>query len=148
MKARLVPVTLDGFRGEYEFLSNMYPVTIQYSGHEFHSSEQLYQWLKTYGYEPYQTWVLEAKTPHKSKNISRRNGFPSSNEDDKMFFMEISLDVKFNIPEMADKLIGTDGVDLVEFNWWKDQFWGVYDGHGQNRLGKMLMNKRRQLMSK
>ena len=36
-------------------------------------------------------------------------------------------------------LKATGDAVLVEGNWWRDDFWGVYEGKGQNILGKILM---------
>ena len=35
------------------------------------------------------------------------------------------------------------GKILIEGNWWKDTYWGVCDGKGQNKLGELLMKVRK-----
>ena len=51
---------------------------------------------------------------------------------------------------LAYKLMATKGRRLVEGNTWGDRVWGaVWDGHqwvGENRLGKMLMQVRQELI--
>jgi predicted NAD-dependent protein-ADP-ribosyltransferase YbiA (DUF1768 family) len=42
-------------------------------------------------------------------------------------------------------LLETGDAELVEGNWWDDTFWGVCNGVGQNNLGKILMDTRREL---
>ena len=37
-------------------------------------------------------------------------------------------------------------VDLIEGNTWGDTFWGQVDGKGENKLGKLLMKIRDELM--
>jgi predicted NAD-dependent protein-ADP-ribosyltransferase YbiA (DUF1768 family) len=34
---------------------------------------------------------------------------------------------------------------LMEGNYWKDTYWGVCNGDGDNRLGEMLMRVRREI---
>lgn len=44
--------------------------------------------------------------------------------------------------ELSDKLIDTDDAILIEGNHWGDTTWGMVNGKGQNRLGKILMELR------
>jgi hypothetical protein len=48
-------------------------------------------------------------------------------------------------PELAEKLLATGERYLEETNWWGDNTWGVYQGEGQNLLGKILMDTRARL---
>jgi hypothetical protein len=36
-------------------------------------------------------------------------------------------------------LVDTGDAYLEETNYWHDTFWGVYNGIGENNLGKLLM---------
>ena len=47
--------------------------------------------------------------------------------------------------ELAGKLLNTGDAELVEGNHWGDRYWGVCDGEGQNKLGKLLMQVRGEL---
>ena len=42
-------------------------------------------------------------------------------------------------------LLDTGDKFIEETNWWKDQFWGVYNGVGENNLGKILMRIREEI---
>jgi predicted NAD-dependent protein-ADP-ribosyltransferase YbiA (DUF1768 family) len=45
-------------------------------------------------------------------------------------------------------LLATGDVELIEGNWWGDQFWGQCPvGKGENWLGRLLMELRRDLRS-
>ena len=46
---------------------------------------------------------------------------------------------KFKNEELAQLLIDTDGHELIEGNWWRDFYWGVCNGKGENHLGKLIM---------
>ena len=44
-----------------------------------------------------------------------------------------------------DKLLDTGDTELIEGNNWHDTFWGVCKGKGQNNLGKILMEVRKDI---
>lgn len=145
--------TLEGFRGDYDFLSNMYEYEIEYKGLTFPSSEHLYQWLKVEPTAPdAQKWRDKIRTsPHgkKAKFIPKENGFPFRKVDDvdefRLKAMKVALWAKFKNPEMSKKLLATKDIALVEHNWWRDDFFGVHKGMGQNHLGRLLMELRMYL---
>ena len=47
--------------------------------------------------------------------------------------------------ELAQKLLKTGTKYLVEGNYWGDTEWGVCNGKGKNKLGKILMRVREEL---
>jgi predicted NAD-dependent protein-ADP-ribosyltransferase YbiA (DUF1768 family) len=66
----------------------------------------------------------------------------------KFSYMELGLRLKFQNSDLAEKLIATGDEELVEGNTWGDRVWGVCDGEGENRLGKLLMKIREEIKSK
>lgn len=48
-------------------------------------------------------------------------------------------------PYLAELLLATGDEELVEGNVWGDTFWGVCEGKGENWLGKILMDIRKEL---
>jgi len=48
-------------------------------------------------------------------------------------------------PELRDKLLATNDAYLVEGNNWKDTYWGICNGVGENWLGRILMIVRHAL---
>jgi predicted NAD-dependent protein-ADP-ribosyltransferase YbiA (DUF1768 family) len=63
--------------------------------------------------------------------------------DIKIKVMEEALLSKFTLNEdIKQKLKDTGDLYLEETNWWKDTFWGVCDGVGENNLGKCLMSSK------
>lgn len=145
--------TTEGFQGEYDFLSNMYPFEVEYRGLTFASSEHLYQWLKVDPNTSFsQLWrdkIRHASNGRIAKKITKESAFPFRPVDDvdefRLKAMKIALWAKFKQREMADKLLSTDDIALVEHNYWKDDFFGVYQGVGQNHLGRLLMELRMYL---
>ncbi len=47
--------------------------------------------------------------------------------------------------ELAQKLINTGDAELIEKNYWHDYFWGECNGKGENWLGKILMQIRKNI---
>ena len=48
-------------------------------------------------------------------------------------------------PNLARLLIETGDATLIEGNTWGDRVWGVCDGVGENRLGRILMRIRSEI---
>jgi ribA/ribD-fused uncharacterized protein len=132
--------TNHAFTGEYLFLSNMFLVPIVYRGRVYGSSEAAYQAQKCSREEDKNQFMF-AK-PHDAKKIGRALERRPDFEDLKVQFMREILTVKFRIPELRAMLLATGDMELVEANYWKDFFWGVCKGEGQNLLGKLLMEIR------
>jgi hypothetical protein len=49
-------------------------------------------------------------------------------------------------PDIRQRLLYTINDDLVEGNNWNDTYWGVCNGIGQNKLGKILMRVRKEIV--
>ncbi len=47
--------------------------------------------------------------------------------------------------DLAEMLFATGSAELIEENSWGDTFWGVCEGEGENRLGRVLMEVRDEL---
>jgi predicted NAD-dependent protein-ADP-ribosyltransferase YbiA (DUF1768 family) len=56
-----------------------------------------------------------------------------------------ALRIKFKNPELRAMLLTTGDEELIEGNWWRDTYWGVCEGIGQNKLGKLLMQVREEI---
>lgn len=136
---------IDSFRGEYQFLSNMFPTKIEFEGKIWNSSENIYQSFKT-GYV-LERAIFPTMTPSESKNYwknspTRTPQFFTS----RVRYMERALRAKFSNPHLKSLLLATGDAELIEGNWWGDTFWGVFDktGKGHNMLGKLLMKLREE----
>lgn len=145
--------TSEGFRGEYLFLSNFYPVHVNVLGRGWSSSEHAFQAHKSlFARERSMVpaWLdrLQASSIRESKACGKRlaidveawNSFSAE-------AMRRSLAAKFSDPGLAYRLISTGETVLVEYNSWGDRLWGV-DAKtrvGQNRLGGLLMELRARL---
>jgi ribA/ribD-fused uncharacterized protein len=132
------------FDGEYEFLSNFYPCEVMLDGVKYPSTENAYQAAKT---TPENRSGFVNCTAADSKTLGRKCKMRSDWDEVKISVMRDLLVQKFAPgTELAEKLIKTQGSELVEGNHWGDVFWGVCKGVGQNHLGKLLMEIREKLI--
>jgi ribA/ribD-fused uncharacterized protein len=65
--------------------------------------------------------------------------------DIKIDVMRDLLQEKFSDDDLRELLLATGDAELIEGNTWNDYFWGVCLGEGQNWLGKLLMEVRKEL---
>ena len=129
------------FRGEYGFLSNFWKAKTVYGGVEFPTSEHAYQAAKS---DDERIWRYFAtlETAAEAKRCGRMIELRPGWHEIKVDVMLAVLISKFSDIHLMDKLVATEGSELIEKNSWGDVFWGVYQGVGDNRLGKLLMDIR------
>jgi ribA/ribD-fused uncharacterized protein len=132
------------FDGRYSFLSNFYRSPVTLDGLEYPSVEHAYQAAKTTDPEERAT-VREALTPGLAKRLGRQVHLRPDWEDVKLAVMADLLRQKFDRPPLAKALLETGDEELVEVNYWRDTYWGVFHGTGENHLGRLLMERREQL---
>lgn len=146
------------FRGadaRWGWLSNFYMHAIWVGGTRYPSAEHLYQSLKTVEARHHEK-VRKAASAADAKRLGRL--VPMRENFDRIQTMRAVLALKFQDPELREKLLATSAV-LVENT--KDKFWGRgtgpldritgrWDGvgpmdNGENMLGQLLMALRQQL---
>lgn len=132
------------FDKEYYFLSNYYPSKITFEGIEYKTVEHAFQAAKSLdNFERYTIAIMP--TPGRAKQMGRSVSLRADWEEVKESVMETCLREKFAIPELREKLLATGDEELIEGNTWNDRFWGVCNGEGENKLGKLLMKIRKEL---
>jgi ribA/ribD-fused uncharacterized protein len=141
------PDKIAEFQGEYRFLSNFWPAEIVYEGITYPTAEHAYQAAKTLDVEQRKK-IAALPTPAEAKTAGRALKLRDDWETAKFTVMEEVVRYKFtHHPELGAKLLATGGHLLEEGNTWGDRVWGVYQGQGENRLGKILMKVRDELRS-
>lgn len=90
--------------------------------------------------------IANASTPGLAKKMGRSVSLRPDWEDIKDDVMLEGLYRKFADDELAEWLLDTGDEELIEGNWWGDRYWGVCNGVGQNKLGKLLMKVREELV--
>lgn len=143
-----------GFFGDRYFLSNFYPCVIVYDEREWPSVEHAYQAMKTTNLKIQEFIRQEVKRPGEVKQIMSDRLIPLRPDWNKIKFdiMYELLKIKFNDPQLAQRLIDTGTERLIEWNTWHDNTWGVCTcprcqtyKPAKNALGRLLMDIRDHL---
>lgn len=133
------------FRGEFYFLSNMYPCTLEGKLHTYNSAEQAYVYAKCDN-KADQDRILACQSGYSAKQVGKTVKLRSDWDSIKLKVMEKVLRMKFGRGSvLARLLVETGDMPLQEDNTWGDTFWGVCNGVGENHLGKLLMKLRDEL---
>lgn len=129
---------IDSFRGSYDFLSNFY---LEIDGSNV---ETKFQRSKCADWKD--THKFDGLTPGQAKRLGRKVNLRSDWEEVKLDVMHDLVLEKFeNDPTILDKLLNTRDAMLIEGNDWGDTFWGQVEGIGENHLGKILIEVRKEL---
>lgn len=137
---------INKFENEYAFLSNFYECPVRYGYYVFGSSEAAFQSAKTTNEKFIQQFT--SLTPSESKKLGRKIPLRKDWEQIKDVVMYQIVTAKFHQnPDLREKLLATGDEELIEGNWWNDTYWGQCNGIGQNKLGKILMEVRKELRS-
>lgn len=137
---------INSFRNEYFFLSNFYNCIVEIEGIKFNNAEAAFQAMKCE--EKSDREIFRNLSALEAKRLGRRaNLRPNWNLLRMKYMKEIILDKFSRNPELKEKLLATGNAELIEGNTWNDKFWGVniYTGVGENHLGKILMEVRKEL---
>lgn len=137
-------MAINKFRGEYAFLSNMYPIMVRIDGESYPSAEHAFQALKSLN-KDVRLAISVCRSPSEAKYAGKHIELRDDWDSVKVDIMYKILLAKFKNPELAKKLKDTGSEELIEGNTWNDKFWGVCNGDGQNMLGKLLMKVREEL---
>ena len=131
------------FRGEYDFLSNMYLAKMVYKQRVYPSAEHFFQCCKPYGEED-REFIRTAFTPGIAKSRGRQVQLRAGWNEKRVAFMRFALGLKFSQHrDLLTRLKAVEG-EIIEWNSWGDTFWG-YDVNkkwGENKLGILLMELR------
>lgn len=143
---------IKSFSGRYAFLSNFYHAPFELFGMLWPTVEHFYQAGKIDNRRPDMwDWVEKircAKTPGEAKRLGRALPLREGWEGMKEGCMRFGLKAKFEFnPDLGKQLMDTSPSLLIEGNTWGDRYWGVCCGEGQNRLGVLLMELRRNLLA-
>jgi ribA/ribD-fused uncharacterized protein len=141
-----VPTKIAEFQGDYRWLSNFWPCSVEFEGITYPSAEHAYQAAKTLDASERRR-IAALATPSEAKTAGRALK-PQRDDWERVKFdvMERVVRDKFNRnADLRAKLLATGDADLLEGNTWGDRVWGVVDGTGENRLGKILMAVRAEL---
>lgn len=130
------------FYGNYDFLSNFYDTEVRVDNIIYNNAESAYQAQKCMDRRMDFIGLSGAQAKKLGRIVPLDGGF----ESNKLYLMEVIVRCKFNQnPYLAERLKDTGSAELIEGNYWKDTYWGICNGVGQNNLGKILMKVRDEL---
>ena len=136
---------IDSFQGDYRFLSNFWSAEVVFEGITYPTAEHAYQSAKTLDRAERQR-IAALPTPADAKRAGRALKPREDWEAVKFEVMERCVLDKFTRhADLRQQLLATGDAELIEGNTWGDRVWGVYQGEGENRLGKILMKVRGEL---
>lgn len=147
IKVGVVKMTevINNFRGENAFLSNFTPCQIVYEGVVYPTVEHAFQGAKCKHPED-KAKIAMLAIPALAKKAGRRVDMRVDWNEIKVRVMKELLTLKFADPELRKALLKTGNAVLIEGNTWNDTFWGVCDGKGENYLGRLLMEVRKDIL--
>lgn len=139
---------IKGFFGEYRWLSNFWYITnpiVDKFAIPYYTNEHYYQACKS-DQENVRLYISLLKSPGEAKKAGAKITKRANWHDVSLDVMREGLEQKFTKNnDLKQKLLDTGDAYLEETNTWKDFFYGVCNGIGENHLGKLLMQLREQL---
>lgn len=153
-----MPDTIIKFEGAFKFLSNFHPAEVELDGMRFPTVEHAYQAAKTVDMVDRQR-IACCGTAAAAKRMGRRVELRGNWPRVQKRTMQLLLRKKFKPgSDLAEALLATGDMELIEGNFWHDNFWGVClceecgarrrrgeAEPGKNHLGKLLMQIREDL---
>lgn len=143
--------TIGEFNGAFRFLSNFWKEPIEFEGLTYPTTENAYQAAKTENHD--MRWAISQMSPADAKKAGRGLKLRDDWDDIKLAIMERLLAKKFRNGLLRSGLINTSPGELIEGNYWHDNFWGnctcerCKDIPGANHLGRLLMELRASLIT-
>lgn len=135
-----------GFFGGTRYLSNFEPCLIRIGDRVFKNSEAAYMAEKTND-EAQKDHLQHLTGPEAKKygqTVTLRDNWDSVKYDAMKKVVKAKFTQNHNL---RLQLLITGDKYLEETNWWKDRYWGVWDGIGLNCLGTILMEVRSELIA-
>jgi len=141
---------------QYGWLSNFHhPILLKDDeGHQYYSLEAYFQaakYARRGDASILRKFTGQAVTPGQAKSRGGRRGEPMTEQEVKAWnsgrrvtVMKKGLQLKFQDPELREKLLGTGCKVLIE-NTGRDTFWGATKKGGCNVLGQLLMQVRDEI---
>lgn len=132
------------FIDAYAFLSNFYHSPVKYRNLIYLNAEAAFQAQKESCEKDKEQYTR--MNPAQAKLVGRNCNLREDWEEIKEQTMYEIVKAKFTQnKDLARLLLATGDAYLEEGNWWHDTTWGVCNGVGENKLGKILMRVREEL---
>jgi ribA/ribD-fused uncharacterized protein len=134
--------SIAGFFRDHRFMSNFHPARFLCKNMLWwESTEHFYQASKAV--DTNTKLYIRDQSFEDVKKVARKLPLRKDWDQVKIPIMQEALVYKFTQnSDLLDLLLATGDKNLSEANWWRDTFWGTYNGEGNNALGKLLMSLR------
>ena len=145
MKTYVVPNNLE-YKGRhvYNWFSNFVLSPFELDGKRWQTVEAYFAAQKTFDEDKKEE--IRLSNPSKAKYLGRKVKLRPDWEEVKLKVMYKALKAKWTQPKWAKQLLDTGDEPIIEWNNWRDDFWGVtLNGRGRNHLGILLMQIRQEL---
>ena len=130
---------------EHGYCSNFWRAPIEVNGETYPTTEHYFQACKTMLLEE-REMIRTLPTPKEAKFAGYHVQLRPDWEKVKEGVMLVGLRAKFTQHlDLKGKLLSTGDASLHENSPW-DKYWGYAGGKGQDRLGKLLMQIREELL--
>ena len=146
---------IDKFEGRWRFLSNFHPCKIEHQGIIYPSVEHFYVAMKCNNEQnldgrhwtigDFREMISKTANPGLVKKIGQKIQVRKDWDNKRLEFMNWAVSEKFKDNDLRELLLSTGDMMLIEGNVWKDSYWGVFNGKGENKLGKILMKIRSEI---
>lgn len=151
-------ILFNSYIEQYEVFSNMHRCSLKVGKWIFNSSEHLFQCLLFSDCPTQQKNIYKAYYPQEAKKIgiySRKDVGLTTDYSKEIILMRFCLRVKYQQCEEFKKALDQSVLDLVEYAWWGDDWWGAVDVDkelredllegevlGRNACGRLMMGVR------
>ena len=158
------PLFINSFQGSFRWLSNFWECIVFFGETQFNSVENAYVAAKLPEELSHLRLLVAKLSPGKAKkygrgeiNLTDSDDCPYGkismredwNDELRLSVMRVLIHQKFHPelnPELVEKLLQTKTAELIEGNNWHDTFFGVDQKEGgQNHLGRIIMERRKEL---
>ena len=128
---------IESFRGGNGFLSNFLEKPILVDNRIFDSLEAAYQCEKAVEERKNEFLGIPANV---AKRLGRAQPKPKNWDLRKVGIMKRLLRIKFSDVILRQRLLATGDAELIEGNWWHDEFWGICScpKHGKGHIGAQI----------
>lgn len=132
------------FRGDYYFLSSMFPCSVRYFDLTFKCSESLFQAFQCTNMED--ILAISKMNGFDAKKYSKTMSKRSDWKEIRLKVMTFVVDLKFHQNIILLQKLARITEPIVEENTWGDTFWGVCNGIGYNYLGRILEKLKHKIL--
>lgn len=136
--------SITSFKGEYEFLSMTFNHDITVDGLTYTNAESAF-WAQRVA--DVNARIKYTRLSGNKARAKALQAIPIDNWDEtKDDIMKFILQIKFSDPVLKKKLLSTGKARLKNVNTYRDDYWGIYNTKGKNKLGKFLEELRTQFV--